>query len=58
MIGTIYYSLGEEDKGWEWMQKAYEARDTGLAMWNRCPNMKATRKDSWFVGLLKKLGLD
>ena len=57
MIGIIYYFLGEKDKGWEWMQKAYEARDTSLAMWNRCPTMKAAREDPRFVELLVKMKL-
>jgi TolB-like protein len=56
-IGAIYYVLGEKDKGWEWMQKAYEARDTGLAMWNRCPTMKAAREDPRFVELLGRMKL-
>jgi TolB-like protein/Flp pilus assembly protein TadD len=56
-IGAIYYLLSEEDKGWEWMQKAYEARDTVLAMWSRCRTMKAAREDPRFVELLGKMKL-
>jgi tetratricopeptide (TPR) repeat protein len=57
MIGAIYYLLGEKDTGWEWMQKAYEARDTFLVMWNNTSMMKAAREDPRFLDLLKRLGL-
>jgi tetratricopeptide (TPR) repeat protein len=57
MIGAIYYLLGEKDAGWEWIQKAYEARDTVLVMWNNDPLMKAAREDPRFLDLLKRLGL-
>jgi tetratricopeptide (TPR) repeat protein len=56
-VGAIYYLLGEKDKGWEWMQKAYEARDTNLAMFNRSYTMKAAREDPRFVELLGKMKL-
>jgi tetratricopeptide (TPR) repeat protein len=58
MIGAVYYLLGEKDAGWEWMQKAYEARDTILVMWNNVPVMKAAREDPRFLDVLKRLGLD
>jgi Tfp pilus assembly protein PilF len=57
MIGAIYYFLGEKDAGWEWMHKAYEARDTVLVMWNNTSVMKAAREDPRFLDLLKRLGL-
>jgi serine/threonine-protein kinase len=57
MIGAIYYFLGEKDAGWEWIQKAYEARDTFLVMWNNTSVMKAAREDPRFLDLLKRLGL-
>jgi TolB-like protein/Flp pilus assembly protein TadD len=57
-IGTIYYLLGEKDKGWEWMQKAFQTRDTALVMLNNEPVQKAAREDPRYLDLLKKLGLD
>jgi TolB-like protein/Tfp pilus assembly protein PilF len=56
-VGAIYYLLGERDKGWEWMQKAYKTKDTFLAMLNRCDVMKAARQDPRFVELLGKMKL-
>jgi hypothetical protein len=56
-IGVTFYLLGEKDRGWEWMQKAYEARDTVLVMHNANPTMKAARQDPRYLGLLKRLGL-
>jgi TolB-like protein/Tfp pilus assembly protein PilF len=53
-LGLIYYVLGEKDKGWQWMQKAYEARDTVLAL---ARTLKTPREDPRFLDLLKRLGL-
>jgi tetratricopeptide (TPR) repeat protein len=57
MIGAVYYLLGENDLGWQWMQKSYEAKETTLVMWNMIPVMKAAREDPRYLDLLKKLGL-
>ena len=57
-IGAIYCLLGEKDRGWEWMQKAHETRDTPLAMLNRCHWMKGAREDPRHLDLLKRLGLN
>ena len=56
-IGSIYYLLGDADTGWQWMQKAYEERDTGLATWNKSFAMKVPRRDPRFVELLRKMRL-
>jgi tetratricopeptide (TPR) repeat protein len=56
-IGATFYLLREKDRGWEWMQKAYEARDTVLVMHNANPTMKAARHDQRYLDLLKRLGL-
>jgi serine/threonine-protein kinase len=56
-IGSIYYLLGEKDRGWEWIQKAYKARDTVLVMHNASPAMRGARGDPRYLDLLKRLGL-
>jgi len=57
-IGLIYYNLGENDSGYQWMKKAYEVRDAWLPMINRWPVQSLARKDPRFIDLLKRLGLD
>ena len=57
-IGAIYYLLGEKDRGWEWMQKAYESRDTAWLGFIRTFPYVAAREDPRYLDLLKRLGLD
>jgi TolB-like protein len=54
-VGAIYYLIEEKDKGWEWMQKAYEARDSALVIFNRASVMKTAREDPRFTELLRKM---
>jgi adenylate cyclase len=56
-IGVAYYLLGEKDVGFQWVQKAYEARDANLPMTCRWPTTNAARKDPRFVELLGKMKL-
>jgi len=56
-IGVIYYMLGEKDSGYQWMQKAYEARDPFLPMSNKWPTSNAAREDPRFLELLNKMKL-
>ena len=56
-IGVVYYILGEKDEGFHWMEKAYNARDTSLAMNNNLPALKAAREDKRFIELLGRMGL-
>jgi TolB-like protein/Tfp pilus assembly protein PilF len=56
-VGVIYYLLGEKDKGWEWMLKAYETRDGGLVININSPAKKAAREDPRYLDLMKRIGL-
>lgn len=56
-IGLVYYMLGEKDSGYQWMQKAYEARDASLPMMNKWPTEEAAREDPRFMGLLNRMKL-
>ena len=56
-IGLVYYMLGEKDSGYQWMQKAYEARDVSLPMMNKWPTEKVAREDPRFIELLNRMKL-
>ena len=56
-IGVIYYMLGEKNSGYQWMQKAYEARDAFLPMTNKWPTLNVAREDSRFIELLNRMKL-
>ena len=57
-IAEIYSGLGESDNTFEWLDKAYEERDSQLvylkAPW---PEWGPIRSDPRFKALLKKIGL-
>jgi len=56
-IGVAYYLLGEKDSGFQWIQKAYEARDANLPMTCRWPTSNAAREDPRFAKLLGRMKL-
>jgi TolB-like protein/Tfp pilus assembly protein PilF len=53
-----YFTLGENDKGFLWLDKAYEARDPWLSFIKIDPAYDNIRSDPRFIALLKKIGLD
>jgi TolB-like protein len=56
-IGLVHYMLGEKDRGFQWMLKAYEDRDATLPWMCRWPTTKAAREDHRFTELLTKIKL-
>ena len=58
LIVLIYSGLGEKDKAFEWIEKAYEARDTQIIRLKAFPAVDNLRSDPRFITLLKKIGLE
>ncbi|MGH2620480.1 MAG: tetratricopeptide repeat protein, partial [Anaerolineales bacterium] len=56
-IATVYGALGEKDQAFEWLQRAYEARDEQLTWLKVDPQLDPLRSDSRFASLLRKMGL-
>jgi TolB-like protein/Tfp pilus assembly protein PilF len=55
-IGSVYAGLGEKDKAFEWLNKAYEER-AGQMIWIKVdPWIKNLRSDPRYKELLKKMG--
>lgn len=54
----IHLELGEVDEGFEWMDKAIDARDPMMAPIRHYPFLDRFRADSRFPALLKKMNLD
>jgi hypothetical protein len=48
---------GESDKSFEWLERAYKQRDTGLPTLNTDPLFKTLRHDPRYTELLKKMRL-
>jgi serine/threonine protein kinase/Flp pilus assembly protein TadD len=56
-IATIYFGLGDKDKTFEWLEKAYQMRDYPLPSLGTDPLWDDLRADPRCIALLKKMGL-
>ena len=54
-IGEAFAYLGEPDKAFEWLEKAYDQHDPGLAITKGNPLLKSLEHDPRYVQLLTKL---
>ena len=57
-IAIIYAGLGENDKAFEWLEKAYEDRSMFLTWLKVDPQLNSLRADPRFAALLRKVGLE
>ena len=58
LIGAVYAGLGEKDKAFEWLTKAYEEH-AGQILWIKVdPWFENLRSDPRFKELLKKVGFE
>jgi len=56
MVAEFYGRLGEKDTMFEWLEKAYEARDGGLTFLKADPQWDPWRSDPRFQDLLRRIG--
>jgi len=57
VVATVYAALGENDKAFEWLDRAYQERDSTLAYSRLDPSLDTLRSDPRFESLLRRLGL-
>jgi serine/threonine-protein kinase len=57
-IAWLYLALGENDKGFMWLDKAYEAGDFWLSFIKIDRAYDNVRSDPRYIAMLKKIGLD
>jgi len=57
-IGYIHFALGENDQGFEWLNKAIEEQDSWLRYLKVEQAFDSVRPDPRYKDLLKKMGLD
>jgi serine/threonine protein kinase/Tfp pilus assembly protein PilF len=57
-LALIYFALGKNDQGFEWLEKAYDDHDLWLRQINVEPAFDSVRSDPRFKALLKKVGLE
>jgi len=53
----LYAALGKRDLAFEWLERAYEARDPGLLMMRVMPLFEPLRADPRFKRLLRQIGI-
>jgi TolB-like protein/class 3 adenylate cyclase/Flp pilus assembly protein TadD len=58
LIALIYTGLGDKDRAFEWLGRAYEERSRGMTSLKVAPELDSVRSDPRFTALLKKVGLD
>jgi serine/threonine protein kinase/Tfp pilus assembly protein PilF len=56
ILAYFYYYMGEKDKSFEWLDKAYEERDILMILLNVPKFFSDLRDDPRFEALLKRLG--
>ena len=57
-IAMIYSTLGDKDKAFEWLEKAYEMRDPSLFPVKSVANLRSLHSDPRWAALMKKMGLE
>ena len=56
-IASIYASLGDKDRAFEWLQGAYKERSDSLVYLKVDPKMDSLRSDPRFTDLVRRVGL-
>ena len=56
-VAEIYAGLGERDKAFEWLEKGYEERSTGMLFLKSDPLWDNLRTEPRFQDLLRRVGL-
>jgi tetratricopeptide (TPR) repeat protein len=57
-IAAVYMGLGDKDRVFEWLEKAYQERHHYLVFFQVEPMVDNLRSDPRFMALLEKMGLD
>jgi serine/threonine-protein kinase len=52
----VYAGLGDKDKAFEWLEKAYQERSDSLAWFRKAPESKSLQSDPRFAVLMRKMG--
>jgi hypothetical protein len=55
-VAIIYVGLGDLEQAFEWLEKAYEERNTELTFLKVDPRLDPLHSSSRFQELLKKVG--
>lgn len=56
-IEEVYAFRGEADRAFEWLERVYVQRDSGLSLIKDDPLLKNLERDPRYAAFLKKMGL-
>ncbi len=56
-VAAVYAALGEKERAFEWLERAYEERSIGMAYLVTDPRFDPLRSDPRFADLLRRVGL-
>ena len=56
-VATVYTGLGEKDKAFEWLDKAYDERSNWLVWLKADPRWAPLKNDKRYIELVNKVGL-
>ena len=56
-IGFVYFAIGENDGGFEWLEKAYAERSNGMVYLAVDPYLEPWRGDPRYRDLMRRVGL-
>lgn len=57
VFAALYAALGETDKAFEWLERAYQERSHWMVFLKVDPRLDSLRSDQRFAGLLQRIGL-
>jgi len=57
-VASYHFFLGENDKGFEWLERSYSRRELFLPWISIDPSLDSIRTDPRYLDLMKRLGLD
>ncbi|MGD0477513.1 MAG: adenylate/guanylate cyclase domain-containing protein [Nitrososphaerales archaeon] len=57
-IAVFHFGLGENDKGFEWLERSYHMKEADLIFMKLEPELDGVRTDPRYINLLKRLGLE
>ncbi|MGH9837231.1 MAG: protein kinase domain-containing protein [Blastocatellia bacterium] len=57
-MAGVYHALGDRDRTFEWLEKAYAERDSLLTFLKVMPQYEDLHADPRFAGLLRRVGLE
>jgi serine/threonine protein kinase/tetratricopeptide (TPR) repeat protein len=57
-LASLYFAIGDKDKGFEFLNKAYDEQDCWLIILKLGPVFETVRSDPRYIAMLKKMNLE